>query len=269
MVNRMKNWLLRFGIIIVFLYILFCGLFYFFQERFIFYPTKLDKDYSFTFDQPFEEMNILTADGNALNGLLFKVDSAKGVVFYLHGNAGALNNWGRIAPVYTGLGYDVFFLDYRGFGKSEGTIDSQKQLLQDVQIAYDEIKKRYSEDKIVVIGFSIGTGPAAYLASENKPSKLILQAPYYSLTNVIQDFCLVIPSFVIKYKLETYEYLENCKVPITIFHGDKDRTIRHNNSVMLSKHLKENDNFITLYGEVHNGITENDVYRQRLAEILE
>jgi len=266
--SRMKKWLLRIGIILISLHILFCGLFYFLQERFIFFPSPLDKDYSFSFDQPFKEMNIRTEDGKILNGLLFKADSTKGVVFYLHGNAGALDSWGQIASVYTDLSYDAFFLDYRGFGKSEGSIDSQEQLLQDVQTAYDQIKKHYDEDKIVIIGFSIGTGPAAYLASENKPSKLILQAPYYSLTDVMQDFCMVIPSFIVRYKLETYKYLEKCEMPVIVFHGENDRTIRHNNSEKLSKILKENSNFISLPNVNHNGITNDETYRKKLAEIL-
>ena len=60
-------------------------------------------------------------------------------------------------------------LDYRGYGKSEGAIHGQTQFHEDIQIAYDEIKKRYKESNIVVLGYSVGTGPAAYLASTNHP----------------------------------------------------------------------------------------------------
>ncbi|MBB4035830.1 hypothetical protein GGR21_001725 [Dysgonomonas hofstadii] len=265
----MKKILFRIAIILVFLHVLFYGLFYLFQEKVIFLPTGLDKDYAFSFDQPFEEINVGTEDGKILNGLLFKADTTKGVIFYLHGNAGTLADWGRIAPVYTDLGYDIFFIDYRGFGKSDGKIESQQQLFDDVQIAYNKIKELYDEDKITIMGFSIGTGPAAYLASVNNPSRLILQAPYYDLTDVIQRFCPVMPGFLVRYKLETYRYLDGCSVPVTIFHGDKDRTINYENSVKLSKLLKENDNFITLSGESHNGITNNGIYKQKLAGILE
>jgi len=266
--SRTKKWLIRIGVIILFLHILFFGFFYFCQEKIIFYPTKLDKGYSFSFDRSFEEINIETKDGEILNSLLFKADSTKGVIFYLHGNAGALDSWGRIASVYTDLDYDIFFLDYRGFGKSGGEIGSQKELLEDAQDAYNKIKEQYNENEIVIIGFSIGTGPAAYLASVNKPSKLILQAPYYTLTDMIQGYCPVIPDFLIKYKLETYKYVEACNVPVTIFHGDMDEVIAYNNSVMLSKLLKENSTFITLPNVNHNGITSNAVYKQQLSKIL-
>lgn len=141
-------------------------------------------------------------------------------------------------------------------------------MLNDVQSAYDEIKKRYREENIVIIGYSIGTGPAAYLASVNKPSMLILQAPYHSFSNMIKNICPLIPNFAIKYKLETYKYLESCKAPVFIFHGDNDKVIDYNNSIKLGYVLKEGDKLIILQGEGHNGINENKIYKQKLTEIL-
>lgn len=264
----MKKLLIRIILILSFLYVTFCGFFFFFQEELIFHPTKLDTNYIYKFNQKFEEINIKSDDGQILNGLLFKADSTKGVIFYLHGNAGALNTWGNIAPFYTYLGYDLFFLDYRGFGKSEGKIENQTQLFQDIQFAYDEIKRRYDEDKIIILGYSIGTGLAAYLASSNNPSLLILQAPYYRLTDVIQDICPIVPDFAVKYKLETYKYIEKCKNPIVIFHGDMDEVINYGNSVRLTKRMKDTDQFITLKGERHNSITENEVYKAEMIKIL-
>ena len=79
-------------------------------------------------------MNIKMNDNTLLNGLLFKTDNSKGVIFYLHGNAGSLNSWGEVAKAYTDLNYDVFMIDYRGYGKSEGSISSQGQFFQDMQL---------------------------------------------------------------------------------------------------------------------------------------
>lgn len=113
----------------------------------IFFPEKLEKDFKFSFSQKFEELNIPTKDGFNLNAALFKTDSSKGIIFYLHGNAGSINSWGEVATTYTDLQYDVLILDYRGYGKSDGSITSQDQLFHDLQVAYNEITKTYSEDK--------------------------------------------------------------------------------------------------------------------------
>src|SRR5215475_2574431 len=164
----MKKRLFKIIKILVALYLLICGVLFMFQEKFIFFPQKLDKNFQFSFNnQKFEEKNIHTPDNVLLNGLLFKADSSKGVIFYLHGNAGSIESWGWVASAYTDLNYDVFLVDYRGYGKSEGSISSERQVFADMQLMYDELKKTYSEDKIIVLGYSIGTGLAAKIAADN------------------------------------------------------------------------------------------------------
>ena len=123
--------------VVIVVYIIICISLFFFQEKILFYPDKLAKNYQFHFDQPFQELNITTSDKKILSGILFKADSSKGLIFYLHGNAGALNSWGSVAKTYTDLHYDVYILDYRGYGKSEGSINNEKQLFEDTQTAYD------------------------------------------------------------------------------------------------------------------------------------
>ena len=190
------------------------------------------------------------------------------MIFYLHGNAGSLRSWGEIAKTFTDLNYDVFMLDYRGYGKSEGNISSQNQLYKDVQIVYDNLKTKYDENKIIVLGYSIGTGLATKLASSNQPKLLILQAPYYSLTDLMKHDYPIIPTFILKYKLETNEYIGNCKMPIVIFHGDKDEVVYYKSSVKLKKLIKANDRLIILQGQGHNGITNNPNYIIEIKKIL-
>ena len=137
-----------------------------------------------------------------------------------------------------------------------------------MQAVYDAMKLKYGEDRITIIGYSIGTGPAAYLASENSPQRLILVAPYYSLTNVVKSICPIIPEFLIKYKLETYRYIPDCDVSITIFHGSDDKVIDSENSVMLGNLLNAKDNLILIDNIGHDNILENEAYRRNTVEIL-
>jgi len=255
-------------LIVISFYVFICVLLYFFQEKLIFFPEKLSKDYSFQFEQPFAELNIPTNKGKLLNGLLFSSDSSKGLIFYLHGNAGSVNSWGEVADTYTALNYDVFILDYPGYGKSEGSINDQQQLFDDIQSAYDQLKKKYSEAKIVILGYSIGTGPASKLASTNHPKLLILQAPYYSLTDVMRKNYPIIPTFLLKYKFKTNEYIKSCQMPVVIFHGDQDEVIYYNSSLKLKKEFKATDTLITLNGQPHNGMTDNPQYAKAIQAIL-
>jgi alpha-beta hydrolase superfamily lysophospholipase len=254
---------------LVALYALLCCVMYFMQEKLIFIPDKLEKGYVFNFKSKFEEKYFKAADGALLHGLLFKADSSKGLIFYLHGNAGSLNDWGEIADYYTGLGYDLFMLDYRGYGKSEGTISNEKQIYSDVQMVYDNLKQQYQEDSMVIVGYSIGTGPATKLASDNHARLLVLQAPYYSLTDMMRHYYPILPTFLLKYQFETFKFLPKCTMPVVIFHGDQDEVIYYGSSLKLQKLFKKGDGLVTLNGGSHNGISELPAYQEAFKRIID
>ncbi|HEX8561778.1 MAG TPA: alpha/beta fold hydrolase [Flavobacterium sp.] len=262
--------ILRVLLILTSIYVLVCLLLFAFQEKLIFFPEKLEKDYTFEFGRPYKIVPVQTQDDVILNGILFPAKkNAKGLIFYLHGNAGSLRTWGNVAEAYNYFGYDVYILDYRGYGKSGGTIESQTQLFSDVQAAYDKMKLSYDEKKIVVLGYSIGTGPAAHLAAGNNPKKLILQAPYYSLTCLMKDRFPVVPTSILRYKLETDKFLKHCKMPVVLFHGNNDKVIPHTSSLKLAQHFKTSDSLIILTGQGHNGMSENYQYLEAISRILE
>ncbi|MEP6751086.1 MAG: alpha/beta fold hydrolase [Bacteroidota bacterium] len=254
--------------VIFIFYIFLCVILYFIQERLIFFPQKLSLNYTFHFDQKFEELFFKTEDNISLHGILFKADSSKGLIVYLHGNAGSLQSWGQIAKTYTDLQYDLFMLDYRGYGKSEGSISNEKQFYNDVQLVYDNLKRKYDEDKIVVLGYSIGTGAATKLASINHPRLLILQAPYFSLTDMMNHTFHIIPAFILQYKFETNAFLPACKMPVVIFHGNNDEVIYYGFSLKLKKLFKSSDSLITLEGQGHNGMSGNPDYLAALPNVL-
>lgn len=264
----MKTLFLTLLLVLLGLYILICALLYAFQEDVIFFPQKLPQAHAFQFNALHEEKNIRMQDGTELSSLLFKTDNSKGVILYLHGNAGSIDTWGWVARTYTELNYDVFMLDYRGYGKSGGAIDGEAQLHQDVQTVYDELTKHYAEDRIIVLGYSLGTGLASKVASENSPRLLILQAPYYSVVEEMQQRFPIIPTFILKYRLETNKHLKNCSMPVIIFHGDRDNVIDYRASVKLQQEFKPGDQLITLEGEGHNGMSDSEEYRTAVAKIL-
>lgn len=256
----------------IFRIIIIIGIFVFFssckQEKMLFYPEILPADYRFSFKYNFKEYFIKVDDKTKLNGLLFHADSSKGLIFYLHGNAGSIDSWGGIADIYLKNNYDFFILDYRGYGKSQGKISSEKQLYRDIQIAYDTLKTKYNEKSIVIIGYSIGTGLAAELASVNNPKLLILKAPYFNMIDLAHHYIKILPSFLIRYKLRTDRFIQKLKCPLILFHGNQDEIIYVGSSYKLQKLFKQEDRLIILNGQKHNGINDNEVYKRDLKVIL-
>jgi esterase/lipase len=253
---------------ILILYFLILLILYFFQEKLIFQADKLPQDYTFNFNSHFEEKWIETTDGHRINALLFKTEHSKGLILYLHGNAGSLESWGQIAPFYNSIGYDIFIPDYRGYGKSTGKIFSQKQLFEDVDRLYNELKINYSEENIVIIGYSLGTGPATYLASRNKPGSLILMAPYFSFEDLISHKFPLIPSFILKYPIPSNKYIVEVSAPIAIFHGKADELIYCHSSEKLHRLCKPGDKLYLIDNQNHGGINENEEFRELLRIFL-
>jgi len=259
-----KSLAVFFGII----YLLYASYVYFNQEEMIFAASKLAKEYKFEFDQDFEELTITSYDATKLNGLLFKTPNPKGLIFYLHGNASALDSWGNIAEFYTSLRYDIFILDYRGYGKSEGKVENQEQFLKDVSFVYRNLAKRYDQNKISIIGYSIGSGAAAYLASTNNPRMLVLQAPYFNFLEFSSSRAPFLPDFLKKFTFETNEYIVKVKAPVYIFHGAEDHLISIDNSLRLQTLFKRTDRLFILQNQGHNGVNENPDFRDRIQEIF-
>lgn len=252
------------------MYLLVCLLLYFFQEKMIFFPQTLAKNFRFKYYGNFEERFIEMKDGTKLHSLSFKTEAPKGVVFYLHGNAGSLKAWGSVEETFTPLGYDVFIPDYRGYGKSEGSIKSEIQLHEDMQTLYEELKQEYAENEIIVLGHSIGSGMATHLAAQNNPKLLILQAPPYSLPDLVKNTFpfKLFPTFLLRYKLETGKNIAAADMPVVVLHGDKDEIVYYGSSLKLKKHFKPGDTLITLEGLGHNNFLETERYRREVSQQL-
>ena len=262
----LKKFLKRILIIALAGYLVICGLLYFYQESLLFFPEKLEQDFQFEFKHEFVERDIVTSTGHSINTLLFPQENAKGVILYLHGNGGSLKSVGNVSEHFLLLGYDVFMVDYAGYGKSSDEITQQEEWFEDMQFIYDDLKNSYSEDEIVIIGYSIGTGVASYLASQNNPAQLILHAPYYSMTDMMKRNYPIIPTIILRYELATNQYLKNVDAPVYLFHGDKDEVIPVESSVMLSEEF--NLPFIKLEKQGHMNIAGNTVALQELEIIL-
>lgn len=250
------------------IYIIYIGYLYFNQTEMVFRASKLTSEYEFHFSEPFEEITTATPDNFQLHSILFKTNKSNGVLLYFHGNAGNLAQWGEQASIFTGMGYDIWMTDYRGFGKSTGEVIDQEQVYSDLELIYSEVRKRYTADRIVICGYSIGTGLAAYLASKHQPKALILEAPYYNFTSFTEGAAPYFPNFLKKFSFPTNTYLPKIKAPIALFHGDNDLLISIENSKQLKQLFKPNDTLIVLTNQSHVGINQNPDFQEGIKDFL-
>ena len=245
----------------VVLYSLMGLIIYFFQEKFIFLPTVLADDFQFQFRHPFEEHLLKTADEGHINLLHFKAIESKGLIVYFHGNAGSLERWGGIVAPFVDLGYDVLISDYRGYGKSKGE-RNQQNLLGDADAIYAFAKSLADENEIILFGRSLGSGFASYLAGKNRPSKVILETPFYSLEAEANRRFMIYPvSWLLRYQLKSHEYLKQNSAPVFVFHGTEDKVVSYEAGQRLFENIPTNGGqFVTIEGGLHNDLSEYPAY---------
>jgi uncharacterized protein len=243
------------------------ALLYFMQERIIFPGDPLPPEHRFAFDQRFEEMRV-PVQGATLHALHFTQTAPRGLVFFIHGNAGNLDTWTTGVDFYRKANYDFFIFDFRGYGKSTGRIGSEAELHADVRAAYDAIAPRYRDKPIVVYGRSLGTGLAAYLARDVQPSLLVLVTPFTSLTAIARRAYPWAPSALLKYPLRTDAVISAIRSPILLLHGTQDLLIPVEESRRLLVQARAPAEMVVIERADHNDVHQFPEYLDALSRRL-
>ena len=237
-----------------------------FQEALLFHPQPRARDYSYgNYAEEYVEvepdisLNAITIPAGAGAG------PAAGVILYLHGNKGDNGRSLHQTRSFAGGYYDTYLVDYRGYGKSGGQIGGEENMTDDLQVVYNELKKRYTEDGIIIVGYSMGTGPATFLAANNSPQAVILVAPYTSLIDMKNEFFWMFPDFLINYELNNVRNLAQTKTPVTILHGTADRLIPVTMARTLAATNPDRVTLMELPGVNHRGA----IFSPKLPQVVE
>jgi len=241
---------------------------YLIQEKFIFKPEKLAADFKYKYDIPFTELNFDVEPGVRINGLHFYREDPKGLILYFHGNTRSIKGWAKYSSDFYRYGYDVVLVDYRGFGKSTGR-RSEHEMLDDMQFVYMKLKEQFNEQHLIVYGRSLGCGFAAKVASDNHPRFLILDAPFYSFTKVVERFLPIIPvRLVLRYHLRVDIWVQKVTCHVYILHGTRDWLIPIKNSIALQALNPEKITLIRIHGGKHNNLPKFPEYHNFIRDIL-
>lgn len=134
-------------------------------------------------------------------------------------------------------GYQVVFLDYPGYGLTSGE-PSEESLKEFGLAAYDAIAAREDVEDIVIMGYSIGSGVANYVASERAIKGLILMAPYadgYDLYNSFMNIFHGPMRMLVAFKMEAIQFASSIEVKPLIFASNADEIIPFASSIRLSE----------------------------------
>ena len=253
------------------LYALVLALLWVRQESLMFFPVPLPADYRLAQDPDVHESTV-DVDGARLSVLHLRLPDPRGVVFFLHGNAGNLAGWFSNADFYRQANFDLVMPDYRGFGKSSGSIRSAGQLREDVRAVWDTVAARYHGKRVVVYGRSLGTALAADLAEQlsaagRAPDLTVLVSPYSSIRDLSAEYYPWVPSMLLRYPLDTASHLKGIAGPVLLVHGENDALIGLHHARRLQQVLPS-ARLLLVPGSGHNDLHEHSLYRRELQKAL-
>lgn len=264
-----KKWF-RWVKIILLVYCIIGIALYYAQDKILFRPVAVARDSTYQFAAPYKEVNLLYSATSNMNIIQFQtVDTpAKGVVLYFHGNRNNISWYANNAPRFTKKGYEVWMIDYPGYGKSTGDF-TEKMLYEWALQLYKLARARFSPDSIILYGKSLGTGIATQLGAIRDCKYLLLETPYYSFPSIVGVYFPMYPvDRMIHFKIPTWQYLQEVTAPVVIFHGTGDGVIRHSCAERLKPWLKKSDQFVTIGGGSHNDLPTYPVFEQKMDSLL-
>ena len=240
----------------------------------LFHPTRDDAAHEALLTRSSMEYVVIPTDRETLSGFIFStVEGPAPLVLYFGGNrdnaAHVLQDLSNTRRT-TFSGYRLAMIDYPGYGLSEGS-PSDASFRRMALAAYDALAAREDVTEIVVMGYSIGTGPANYVAANREVSGLILMAPYASgadlFNNVVDVFHGPLKA-LISYKMPSEDFAKKIAVQPLIFATEKDELVPYASSVRLSEAYPAGCQLVTVLYIDHSGFWDSYIVLKRIPEYL-
>ena len=163
--------------------------------------------------------------------------------------------------------HTVYLVNYRGYGSSQGS-PTEAGLFSDAMAIYDQIRHQHSS--ISLMGRSLGSGVAVYLASLRDIDRLLLLTPYDSISEVAQTHYPYFPtSYLIKDRFDSLAYAGSLKLPVLIVTAEFDRVVPVKHAENLRDGLTDSEvSYHLVNGAAHNNVTDFSQYREIVRAFL-
>ena len=171
------------------------------------------------------------------------------LVVFSHGNAELIDDYAYILQPYTDWGFSILLVEFRGFGRSTG-VPGQAGLTADIVAAYDRVIQRPEIDasRVLFHGRSIGGAVIAQLVAQRKPTALILESSFTSLSSFAWRYAA--PPILLRHPFRTDRVLAKYAGPLLLFHGTNDNIVPSSHAHKLHK-LAPQSKLVT-YNAGHN-----------------
>ena len=245
----------------------------------LFIPNADKKAYQSLLDtQQAEALAIETEHGTFTGWFVHHMEGNAPLVLYFGGNgenASARVKWltdpqkENVYSIFAGCNFA--YVDYPGYGTSDGTT-SEKSLKQYGLVVYDTLIAREDVSNIIVMGYSLGTGVANYVASQRQPAGMILMAPYangYDLyNNYLNIFHGPLKTLVL-FPMRAEKFAEKVNIKPLILASRSDEIVPYESAAALFQAYKKGCNFVTIDDIGHGEFWGNNEVLSEIRKYLQ
>ncbi|MCD4698988.1 MAG: alpha/beta hydrolase [Phycisphaerae bacterium] len=247
---------------------------YFFQSRFVFFPSR---EIGATPDDValmFEPVEIQTDDGVKITGWFVPAKDARGTALFFHGNGGNISHRLDSLRIFHSLSLNTLIIDYRGYGLSEGK-PSEEGIYLDAQAAWKYLVERRdtAPEKIIIFGRSLGGAVAVHLAGKNNPKALIVESTCTSIPEIGSDLYPFLPRALLRrlsrYQFNAREGISQAACPVLVVHSRDDDMIPFAHGRAIFDAAGEPKEFLEITGSHNDGfVASGQTYRNGLDKFV-
>lgn len=263
-ITRRRRFPLRWLVMLVVLCATIVGGIMFLERQMIYFPTRYPdglwepEEVTRLSGCTLEDCFFTTEDGLRLHGWWCRPTHAEGVtadmvLLWFHGNAGNLSHRADLMLRLVKTPAQIFIVDYRGYGRSEGR-PSEGGLYLDSDAAwrYLSTERRVAPERIVLFGDSLGAAVAIDLASRVQPAGLIVQSGFTSLPDMAARHFPFVPRGLIRTRMDSLAKIPRVGTPKLFIHSPQDEVVPYELGRRLYEAAPEPKRFLEIEGASHN-----------------
>jgi fermentation-respiration switch protein FrsA (DUF1100 family) len=262
-----------------------------FEDRLIYFPAKYPEGDWQVERAPAREGEIIprmedcrftTEDGVSLHGWYCTPQQSSGgrlvqvptemTLLWFHGNAGNITHRYEMIRTVAALPVRVFIIDYRGYGKSEGT-PSEEGLYRDARAAWDYLMRSRGlpAKSIIIFGKSLGGVPAIDLASKVEPAGLIVQSSFTSASDMAAVVMPLLPRALVRTKMDSLSKISKVHCPKLFIHSPADEVVPYKLGRRLFEAAPDPKRFYEVPSASHNAtyLVGGKAYLDALGDFIE
>jgi uncharacterized protein len=247
------------------IYLALCIWIWIFQRSQIFKPTivKTNKellekfrDYEFSIEH----------EGIKLFGL-FKKSGEECIIIYYGGTGEDITfHFNKFDSI---VNASLLFMDYRGYCKSEG-VPSEKGIYSDSLYLFDYVTKNQTFKKVILVGRSLGSAVAAYVASKRSASAIILITPSDSIIAIARNRLPFVPmSLLLRHKFDSLKLAPQITAPTLVLRSENDLSIKSERTDSLLLKLPNIKKCVTIKESDHSSIKNFETYWGEIKKFIE